>query len=46
MVGARVPLETVEAISKAVKEDFYLTPFHLNRSAIEHELVRSKGFES
>ena len=46
MVGARVPLETVEAISKAVKAGFYLTPFHLNRRAIKHELVRSKGFES
>jgi hypothetical protein len=33
MVGARVPLEAVEGISKAVKEDFHLTPFHLTRNA-------------
>ena len=33
MVGARVPLEAVEAMSKAVKAGFYLTPFHLIRDA-------------
>ena len=46
MVGARVPLETVEEISREMKEDFHLIHSDLNRRSIERELVQSKGFES
>tara|TARA_B100000315_G_scaffold160575_1_gene149046 strand:+ start:418 stop:597 length:180 start_codon:yes stop_codon:yes gene_type:complete len=46
MVGARVPLETVEEISREIKEDFHLIHSDLNRRAIERELVQPKGFES
>ena len=45
MVGARVPLDTVEEISKAIEEGYYLTPSHLIRKAIELELDRLKGVE-
>ena len=40
MVGARVPLEMVEEISKAVENGYYLTPSHFIKKAIERELKR------
>ncbi len=43
MVGARVDLDTVEEISKAVEKGFYLTPSHLIKKAIERELERLKA---
>jgi len=45
MVGARVTLDTVEEISKAIEEGYYLTPSHLIRNAIEREINRLKGVE-
>lgn len=40
MVGARVSVETVEEINKAVEEGYYLTSSHLIKVAIEKELIR------
>ncbi len=45
MVGARVRLETVEEISKAVEKGYYLTTSDLIRNAIERELDRLKRGE-
>ncbi len=43
MVGARVDLDTVKEISKAVENGYYLTPSHLIKKAIERELKRLKA---
>ena len=43
MVGARVDLDTVEKISKAVENGYYLTPSHFIKKAIERELKRLKA---
>jgi len=42
MVGARVDLDAVEEISKAVESGYYLTLSHFIKKAIERELERLK----